>query len=187
MPSASTVASVAVGSIPRSARMPAMVLLRAPSPEQTYALVRDPRGRLRAVVVEQHGLHPGALDQLGHVAQAAQLRGLDHDHPGDRGQVAAGGVGQGQLLLVQRGELAHVAVESAVHEHGRTGVQPARRQHRAEGVEIRVLVGDDHLCRPHAQRVPEPYVSAIASISTRAPAGRPATCTVERAGGSLTK
>src|SRR6185437_15681847 len=31
------------------------------------------------------------------------------------------------------------------------------------------------------------YASAMASISTRAPAGRPATCTVERAGGSAVK
>ena len=36
-------------------------------------------------------------------------------------------------------------------------------------------------------RVTEPYTNAMASISTSAPRGRPATCTVARAGGETVK
>ena len=109
---------------------------------------RPVRGR-RAVVVEQHCLDAGTRHDLGQVAQPVEPRRLDHDHPRDRGQVAPRRVRQVELVLVQRDELADVAVEAAVQQDPGARVQPPRRQHRPERVEVGGLVPDDDLGGAH--------------------------------------
>ena len=134
---------------------------------------RNPVRRLAAVMVEQHRLDAVAFDHLRQLAQPSQIGGLDDDHTPHAGEVAAGRVVHIELRGVQADELAHVAVQSAVQQHCRLRVKPTSRQHSAQGVEIRVLMGDDHLGRPHATSVFDPPVGTPRRGVSRSEAAPP--------------
>ncbi len=125
---------------------------------------RHPRRRGRvAVVVEEHRLHPLPRRHLGEVAQAGQVRRLDHDQTRNGRGVDARGVAEVELVGVQGNELAHVAVHPALQAERGRRVQPTSSQRGSEPVEVGVGMGDDELLRPHERilrtAIPARYVT----------------------------
>ena len=68
------------------------------------------------------------------------MDGLDDDQAADRVGVEARGLDELELVRVEAGELAHVAVERAREADDGVRVEPARGQHRRERVEVGVPV-----------------------------------------------
>ena len=106
-------ASSGVGSISRSARIPTIVVVRAPSSESTRLSSAIQPGRSRSVVVEGDDLDVLPACDLLELPEPVGVDGLDDHEPGDRVVVERAGVGDAELLRVQPVELAHVAVDGA--------------------------------------------------------------------------
>ena len=102
-----------------------------------------PLGVLRLVVVEDDHLHPRLAAQTAQVADPLGVGGVDDDELADLALVEQAQVDDGEVLAVQRHELAHVGVERTGEDDASLGVEQGCAHHRRQSVEIGVLVGRD--------------------------------------------
>ena len=107
-------------------------------------LRREPVRPLATVVVEDDDLDTGAANHLLELAQTLGMDRLDDHEPRDRLEVEPARLGDVELLRVQTVEVAHVLVERPRERDDRARIEPPRREHGREGVEVGVRVaGDD--------------------------------------------
>src|SRR5919204_1475750 len=118
------------------------------------------------------------------LAEPRGVDGLDDDQAPDRVELEPGSLDhEVQLVCVQAVELPDIPIQRSRQADDGAWIEPARRQHCRERVEIGVRVGGDDCFRTHGGNIVA-YACATASISTLAPDGSAATWTVARAGGA---
>ncbi len=142
----------------------------------------DPVGPLGLMVVEGDDVDARRPGDVGELAEALRVDGLDHDQPRDRVGVDPARIGHVELVRVQAVEVAHVPVQRAGEgDHG-PGKEPASSKHGREGVEVGVRVGRDDVhglkVRPETGAlrgfgsVPQPDSPALAAARTGTPFAR---------------
>ncbi len=164
MPRANTVASNGVIAMPRCAKMPTSSVTSDPSAELTrlsgWMKARQVAGQ--DVVVEGEDLHVVARTQVGEVADAVGVDGIDKDQALDAAAVDVAGIDDRDQIGVERLEVAHVAVDRSAQRDRRLRVELARGHHRRESVEVGVAVGRDEFGRCACQQYTGPPQSAAA-------------------------
>src|SRR4029077_16956397 len=123
------------------------------------------------------------------LAQPPRVRRVDRDQAADRAELESRRLDDcPPLIRAHAREVPDIPVQRAGERDDGAGIEPTRREHRREGVEVRVAVrGDDRFGAHNAFIVPgprePPQTRAMASISTSAPDGSAAISTVDLAGG----
>ena len=114
---------------------------------------------LLAMVVEEHDLDGRVARHALELAEPARVRGLDDDQAGDPVGFDPARLGDVELLSVQAVEVANVPVQRAGERDDGAGIEPARRQHGGECVEIGVRVRDDDVHATKVRPVPRQPLS----------------------------
>ena len=102
-----------------------------------------PVGRLAGVVVEDDDLDGGVARDPLELAQALRVHGLDDDQPPDRVQVDPARLERARARRRAGGRTPARSGSGSRRARSRARVEPARGEHAAERVEVRVRVGDD--------------------------------------------